>query len=253
MQNQKKARFWEIDALRGCAILMMITYHVLYDLWFFGLVPVNVHTGFWRYWAFSTAGLFLFLVGVSLTISRSRYPGAMPAELYRKFAVRGAGLFLLGMGITAVTWIYPGRGFILFGILHSIGLSIIIAPLFFRLRRANLVLGALVIAAGGWVASIEGPLWLLWIGIHPATFVSFDYEPLVPWFGVVLLGLYAGATVFPDGRRRIRFPTIAPLPVVPLCMLGRHSLLLYILHQPVIIAILYLLAEFGGIFPGYPG
>jgi uncharacterized membrane protein len=239
-------RYWEIDALRGCAILMMITYHLLFDLSFFHIADITVHTGFWRYFAYATAGSFVFLVGLSLTVSNARRDGDRDHPPYRKFALRGGGIFLLGMGITAVTLVYPGEGYVLFGILHLIGVSIAIAPLFFRFRRLNLLAGAALFAASYAIRGIEGPLWLAGIGIHPASFVSLDYEPLIPWFGVVLIGMYAGATLYPDGLRRIPLTGEMPAAASLLAALGRHSLVIYLVHQPLLIAGLLITAFLTG-------
>ncbi|KQC03508.1 MAG: hypothetical protein APR53_05280 [Methanoculleus sp. SDB] len=235
-ERHSHRRYWEIDALRGCAILMMITYHFLFDLSFFHIADITVHTGFWRYFAYATAGSFVFLVGLSLTISNARRDTNRNPAPYRKYALRGGGIFLLGMGITAVTLVYPGEGYVLFGILHLIGVSIAIAPLFFGFRRLNLLAGAALFAASYAIRGIEGPLWLAWIGIHPASFVSLDYEPLIPWFGVVLIGMYAGATLYPGGLRRMPFAGDMPAAASPFAFLGRHSLAIYLVHQPLLIA-----------------
>ena len=69
---ESSSRLWEIDTLRGVAILMMILYHTVYDLSFFSLWPVDVLTGFWRYFAYATASLFLLIAGVALVVSHDR-------------------------------------------------------------------------------------------------------------------------------------------------------------------------------------
>jgi len=233
-------RYQEIDAFRGIAILMMVTYHGLFDLAFFQIMQINVYSGFWRGFAYMTAISFIFLVGVSLSISQARSrPKLTPWNFRLKFLKRGLFILGIGLGITVVTYIYPGKGYILFGILHLIGLSIIIAPFFFRFRRANLVAGILVILAGWLISGVEGPIWLAWLGFHPATFYSLDYEPLLPWFGLALLGLFTGSTLYPDGKRGFDLPFRLPALIRdPLASAGRHSLLIYLIHQPVIIGLI---------------
>lgn len=238
-------RFWEIDALRGMAIIMMVTFHVLYDLDYFGFVPVAVHSGFWRSFALVTASTFVFLVGVSLSISHARARRRLEGfPLSLKYLRRGAGIFLLGMLITAVTYLFLGDGYVVFGILHLIGLSIIIAPVFLPHPRGCLIGGILVIAAGLLISGIEGPIWLAWLGIHPAGFYSVDYEPLFPWFGLVLLGIVTGGALYPGGKRRFLFADIRNPFSDGLSYLGRHSLLIYVLHQPVILALLFSITTF---------
>jgi uncharacterized membrane protein len=233
------SRYREIDLVRGIAILMMILFHTVFDLYFFRILPLDIYSGFWRYFAFSTASLFLLIVGISLTISRARTASTKSGyKLALKFVYRGAGIFLLGLLVTVCTWIFLGEGFIVFGILHLIGISIMISPLFFRFKKCNLLLGFLVITIGFFFATRTGPIWLLPLGLHPATFWSVDYEPIFPWFGVVLIGMGLGEYLYPGGKRSFTLPQIPEIVVRPLAFLGRHSLIIYLVHQPIIILII---------------
>ena len=92
-------------------ILMMVLFHTLFDLNYFQIFIIQVYDGFWRYFAFATASLFLLIVGISLTISRSRAVSKIPGNrLTLKFVSRGAGIFLLGLLVTAGNLaLYPGR------------------------------------------------------------------------------------------------------------------------------------------------
>ncbi|WAI01501.1 DUF1624 domain-containing protein [Methanogenium organophilum] len=240
VQNMPTARFWEIDAARGIAILMMITYHLLYDLVYFGVADIAVTSGFWRAFALTCACTFVFLVGLSLHISRERalQKGMTGSSLTWKYLMRGAFILALGCGITVVTWYVIGGGYILFGILHLIGLSICLSPFFFSLQKKNLIAGVIVIALSLVVTGTEGPLWLAWLGIHPAGFYSVDYEPLIPWFGIVLLGLGTGAYLYPEGRSLLQIKEPCPPVTGLLAAAGRHSLFIYIIHQPVIILVM---------------
>jgi len=232
-------RYGEIDLVRGIAILMMIIFHTVYDLSFFQIFPVIVSDGFWRYFAFATASLFLLVVGISLTLSRARAaPDISGYRLALKFVYRGTGIFLLGLLITLCTWLYLNEGFIIFGILHLIGVSVILSPLFFPLKKYSIVAGLLCMATGWFFTTITGPLWLLPLGIHPATFWSVDYEPIFPWFGVVLTGMGLGEYLYPGGVRSFALPSIPQAAIRLLAFPGRHSLIIYLVHQPVIILLL---------------
>ena len=91
--EQKSTRFWEIDSLRGVAIIMMVIYHLMWDLWFFRIMPdVVLWSGFWKYFQRTTASLFIFVVGVSLTVSYTRavQKAGTADGLLRKFLLRGA-------------------------------------------------------------------------------------------------------------------------------------------------------------------
>jgi uncharacterized membrane protein len=230
-------RFWEIDFLRGTAVLMMIAFHMLYDLNYFGLASLNVETGFWKWFAVATASIFVTLVGVSLSISHSR------RRDYRRHFVRGMKIFLLGLAATIVTWLFIGDGFVVFGILHFIGLGIILAYPFLRLGRLNLAIGLIFVAIGIYLYSVLFDFrFLLWLGLRPYGFHTVDYFPLFPWFGLILIGLFLGKNLYPEGKRKFGFemPEMLPRKV---CRLGRHSLLIYVVHQPVIVALIYLLAN----------
>lgn len=233
------SRFREIDIARGIAILMMILFHTIFDLNFFMIAPVNVATGFWRYFAMTTASLFLFIVGISLVVSHARSAVKLSGfSLVKKFLYRGAGIFALGLLVTFATWLYLREGFVIFGILHLIGVSVMLFPLFFRFKRYNILLGLLCIAGGFFIGTIQGPIWLLPLGIYPVSFVSVDYTPLIPWFGAVLFGIGMGDYLYSGGVRRLAVPYLPDRIAVPLSFLGQHSLVIYLVHQPVIILIL---------------
>ena len=199
------SRYPEIDMIRGIAILMMILFHTIFDLSFFGVSAIDVSTGFWKYFAFSTAALFLLVVGISLTLSHARASTSLSGyRLARKFLYRGAGIFLLGLLVTAGTWLYLKEGFIVFGILHLIGISVMISPLFFRFKMFNVIPGLFFIMIGFFLTTVTGPIWLLPLGIHPATFWSVDYEPVFPWTGIVLLGMGLGEYLYRVAYGNIR-------------------------------------------------
>jgi uncharacterized membrane protein len=232
-------RYREIDLVRGIAILMMVVFHTLFDLNFFSVLSVEVSGGFWRYFAFATASLFLLVAGISLTISRAKMPGQVTrAQVIKKFFLRGAGIFLLGLLVTLCTWIYLKEGFIVFGILHLIGVSVMLSPLFFWLKKRAVLPGLLCIIMGYFLAPVNGPIWLLPLGIHPASFWSVDYEPLFPWIGCVLIGMGLGEYLYKDGQRQFVVPDIPVIIIQPLAFLGRHSLVIYLIHQPIIILLL---------------
>ncbi|MDK2973961.1 MAG: hypothetical protein PWP08_332 [Methanofollis sp.] len=232
-------RFREIDFLRGVAIVMMILYHVLFDLTFFGVAAIDVSGGFWRVFALATASMFIALAGLSLPISYARRKDRETGRaLWLDYARRGGKIFGFGLLATLATWIFIGDGFIVFGILHLLGTAIILAPLFLRFGRWNLVVGAGIVLAALPLNRIVGPYWLVPLGIHPAVFYSVDYVPLIPWLGVALIGMGVGFLLYPDGKRRFVLPALNPAGSEFVCAMGRNSLLIYLVHQPVIVALL---------------
>jgi uncharacterized membrane protein len=215
---------------------MMVVYHLVYDLDTFGGYGIESTSGLWARFADVTAGAFLFLVGISLAISHSR----AGQGLFGKYLRRGLRIFAYGMALTTVFFAL-GMGVVAFGILHLIGVSIILAYPLLKYRLANLLLGVSVIAVGWYMraqnVSSESP-WLLPLGVVPENLFMPDYRPLLPWFGVVLLGLFAGNVLYGAGRRPAVVARKAPPAARPLVPLGRNSLFIYLVHQPILIALL---------------
>ncbi|WP_245534911.1 heparan-alpha-glucosaminide N-acetyltransferase [Sphaerobacter thermophilus] len=241
-------RYWEVDALRGVAILMMVLYHCLYDLAEFGGHDIRVRSGFWDGFADATAFLFIFLAGVSLSISYARMRGCQPSPVssgFPKFARRGARIFAYGLLVSVATWVVDPEHYVRFGVLHLIGASIILAyPLLGRAVPAA-VLGLVLVAAGVALEVVRYPLgypWLLWVGFRPDHLPVFDYRPLLPWFGVVLLGVALGQWLYPQARRVVELPDLSRFaPITFLGLLGRRSLAIYLVHQPLLLGVLALL------------
>lgn len=239
-----KERFWEIDFLRGIAIIMMIVFHLLYDLDYFGNYSFNLSSGFWLYFGRITAVIFLLLVGISLTLSFSRVKNKLTQrELILKYVKRGLKIFSLGLIITLLTWIFLGEGFIIFGILHLIGVSIILAYPFIRLKYQNLAIGSALIVFGLYLSKLTFKFkWLLWLGFRPESFYTFDYFPILPWFGLVLIGIFIGNKLYSNYKRQFEFPDFSKVKSIGLfSTLGRNSLIIYLLHQPLILFVLYVL------------
>jgi uncharacterized membrane protein len=235
-------RIWEVDAVRGVAIIEMIIYHLIWDLNYFGLFQANLLQGPWQWFARSIATIFLVVMGVSLTLSYQRESQRSgPTGLFTKFLRRGAKVFGLGLMITIATYFYLEQGFVIFGILHVLGASMVLAYPFLRLNRwVSLVTGLLVIGAGVYVDTlvVAWP-WLIWLGVKQAGTYMVDYYPLLPWFGLALLGIFIGQTFYPQGRRAFALPNLAGiLPILGLRFLGRHSLLIYVIHQPILLGLL---------------
>jgi uncharacterized membrane protein len=245
LAKEFERRFWEIDFLRGVAILMMILFHLLFDLDYFGVYTFNVHSGFWRYFAHATATIFLLLVGISLTLSFSRATkmGRTGKSLYRKYLKRGLKIFAWGITITIITWFLLKDGVVVWGILHLIGISIILAYPVIKFRYENLVLGLSIISIGLFLKQVSATFpWLLWLGVRPEHFYTLDYFPLIPWFGVVLIGVFLGNSLYTNYTRNFALHDFSELsPVQFLGFLGRHSLVIYLIHQPLLVTVLYLL------------
>lgn len=244
MARDPKQRFWEIDVARGIAIILMITYHIIYDLNFFHIISVNLYEGAFLLFLYPIGSTFLFLVGISLTISYAKAEKVMTRrQLQWKFLKRGLFIFGLGMVVTLATWLYLGQGYVVFGVLHCIGISIILAYPLVRFRVPLLIAGVAFIALGIFLRTFTVDFsWLVWLGFVPSTFSSVDYVPLLPYFGIILLGVFVGNSVYTKGVRQFMIQDHSSVaPVRGLSFLGRHSLVIYFLHEPIIVGLLMLL------------
>ncbi len=238
-------RFWELDFFRGIAVVMMIIFHFLWDLNFFGIIQQPLYIGFWGIFQKITAITFLLLVGICLTISYNNAV-AEKTNYKTKFLKRGLWIFGLGMLITLMTFVFVPQGTIIFGVLHLIGISIILSILFVKLRYLSALLGIAFIAIGIYLQSLIFNFpWLVWLGFLFQGFYTFDYYPLLPWFGIVLLGIFIGNLLYKNAKRiaSIQYKT-KPLFTNKLEWLGRHSLVIYFIHQPVLIAFLLAAQQF---------
>lgn len=246
--SQRAGRHWEIDALRGLAVVLMIFYHFMWDLFFFGIYYANLEGTGWQAFARSIGSTFTFLLGLSMVLREAGRPARSQSTVafaaFRPYLLRGLKIFGFGMLITLVAHFAVGPGAILFGILHLLGLSLILAYPFLRWPApVSLGAGLACLAAGFYLNTIEvDTWWLAWLGLLPRGVVMVDYYPLLPWFGMALLGVWAGKIFYRGGSRGFSLPDLGEAPPVRgLRFLGRNSLVIYLLHQPILIAIFYAL------------
>jgi len=222
-------RIWEIDSLRGIAILLMVVFHLVFDLAVFGGYPLNYMDGFWYYEGKLSAIMFMTIAGVSSTLS---------VHYFRRALV----VFACGMLITLATYFYDPQTYIRFGILHMLGSCMLFFPFIKNLKSGWLVAsGTIALASGQWAAQFTGhfPL-LLPFGVTTPDFTSLDYYPLLPWSGFFLYGAALGQLLYKKRRSLIPQPAC----LHPFTALGRHPLTVYLIHQPVLLAILYIWHRF---------
>lgn len=233
-------RIRSIDVARGVALIAMAIYHFTWDLEFFGYAaPGMTAYGGWRLFARCIASSFLFLVGVSLVLAHAR------SVRWRPFAIRLGQVAAAAAAISLVTWFAVPSGFIFFGILHQIALASLLGVLLLRLPAVALaILAAAVIATPFYYrAEVFASPWLWWVGLSPVNPRSNDYVPLFPWFGAVLLGMAAAKTAEAAGLfTRLRGRGVLR-PLRPLEWAGRHSLAFYLIHQPVLIALVWVASQ----------
>ncbi len=228
-------RIRAIDALRGAAICMMIVYHAAFDLNWFHIISADFnHDRFWLSFRDLIVSSFLLLVGVSLVLASRA--GISPKRFWNRIALVGACAILVTVG----SYVTFPKTFITFGILHCIVVSSILGWPLVRFPRAALMVGVVVIVAG---VAIGVPLFdlplLNWVGLMTHKPATEDYVPLLPWLGVVLVGISIGWWLLE--RRMHDLRQISRASPKWLTWLGRHSLLVYMIHQPIMMGLLRVL------------
>lgn len=234
------SRIPAVDIARTLALIAMAIFHFTYDLELFGFIAAGTMlTPQWVWTARLIAGSFIFLSGVSLVLAASGGP-LPPRKVLKRLAMIGAAAALVSAG----TYVAMGAAFVRFGILHLLFVASALGLLMLRLPSWVTGLGGLAI-----LALPLAPFWpllhdahWLWLGatvIPPPMMV--DYVPIIPWVGVFMMGmgasgLMARAGLWAQIARRpgqdARWAQIASWP-------GRHSLAIYLIHQPVLFACVY--------------
>jgi uncharacterized membrane protein len=228
-----------VDMLRGGAVALMIAYHFCFDLAFFGLLRTDMYRDpFWVGARSLIVTLFLLTVGVSL------YLATRDGVQWRRFWRREALIAAAALAVSAGSYLVFPRSWIFFGVLHFIAVASLLGLAFRRLGRANLTLGAALVLLGITVGHpfFDQPTWQ-WFGLMTHKPVTEDYVPLLPWFGVVLLGLGLGQWLYgrKDAPAWARRESARPA-VRMLAFAGRHSLFIYLVHQPLLLGLLWLVA-----------
>lgn len=243
-KRNKKSRFWEIDSLRGFAIIMMIFYHIFFDINYFKFFLIDLKSVFMLIFLYSIGTIFLLIVGISLSINYGKMMGIFSEQdIQKKTIRRGLKLLAIGFLITFITWIYPHEGFIVFGVLHCIGLSIILATFVLRYKITNLIIGFSFIIIGIILNNYYFNFgFLFWLGLKPEQFYTLDYFPIFPWMGVILVGIYIGKCLYSGKDRNFKIRDLSNALIISfLSFLGKHSLKIYLVHQPMIIGLFLVL------------
>lgn len=242
--RRSSSTFGEIDMLRGIAIIMMVIYHFMFDLAFFGYSRQVFEVPFWDGFQKATASLFILTAGVSavLAAQSGRLASLSLAQRWQSFAIRGGTVFGWGLVLSLITYLALGRDlYIRFGVLHLLGLSIAVSYPFLSRRWLALALGCILYFIGSLLEdrSFEGPItWLAWLGFASADSMAVDYFPFIRWFGVFLVGTFIGQTNYTGDRRPVTSRLLQAVPVSLLRQLGQRALPIYLLHQPILFVLL---------------
>jgi uncharacterized membrane protein len=245
--DDRSGRVDAVDCARGLALIGMAVYHLSWDLADFHLIREDLpFTPPMRLLSHSVASVFLALVGVSLALAHQN--GLNWRAFLRRLAIIGAAAAL----VTGASLVFAAGAGIFFGILHCIAVaSLLAAPFVAAPAWASLAVGLAAIVAPALVHSrLFDPPWFMWLGLGEALPNTVDWRPLLPWAGVVFVGL--GVARARGVLARLTSPKrwrAASAPWRAICFAGRHSLPIYLVHQPILIGIVYALTAWGGLAP----
>lgn len=227
-----QVRYPIIDWFRGSAILLMVIYHLCYDLDVFGYIDTQFGVGYWIPFRYLIVISFLLLVGISLQFVHAN--GINWLSIKR----RTIQLLAAALAVSISSFIIASEKTTLFGILHLILFSSWLALLFINKPWASLAIGTIIFLAGHLITSttLEIP-WLHWIGMVVSQRPALDYAPVFPWFGVVLWGCAIGYAIQYSNKIKMCLLNIEVKNNVfnrGLNWAGKHSLIIYLLHQPLL-------------------
>lgn len=230
-----------LDIVRGWALLAMASYHLMWNLAYFGyLEPEFPSTGWPRIYARSIASTFLFLAGFSLVLAHGR--GIRWHSFWKRWLIVACAAAI----VTAATYFAIFDRLIYFGILHAIAAASLVGLIFLRLPWFV----SLLAAAAAFVApllfrsELFNHPWLWWIGLSTEPRPSFDFVPMLPWLAPFLIGMAiaqipAVATWLRQNAPGDKSHNMAGRTI---SFFGRHSLVFYLVHQPVLISIVFVVS-----------
>lgn len=227
-QKSASGRIWELDFLKGIAFIFMVWDHVVYDLdAFFSVNTASL--GFFKEGiGIISAVIFMTVCGISVTLGRK--------NLRHALTVGAAAIFLTLFTLT-FDKVTDSDTVIWFGILHFLSLSMLIGHFAKKLPRVVLlILAAVSFILGKYFSTLlVGTDYFAAFGLCSANFYSSDYFPLFPNLAYTFIGIVIGKTFYSEKKsifaRKFRTRAIS--------FLGRHTLILYIIHQPIVLAVLY--------------
>ncbi|MDE2358115.1 MAG: DUF1624 domain-containing protein [Betaproteobacteria bacterium] len=232
-QADRPGRVPSLDTLRGIAIVAMAAYHFCFDLRYFGFLRADLEHD-WRWITARTLILstFLLVAGASMVLADRDRQSAR-----RRWLAHAGVIAIAALAVSAGSYLMFPQTWIWFGVLHAIAASLVIARPFVRRPAIAMAAGVAIIVAGlAFQNAAFDNRALGWLGFMTAKPATEDYVPLFPWTGVLLLGTGLGHLLV-----RTRFAVLGPLERAPrlLAFLGRHSLAVYLVHQPILIGALW--------------
>lgn len=234
--NYASTRFVFVDATRGAAIAGVVLFHLVWDLEFTGFVSGFAFHPVWLAFGRVLAGTFMFLAGFSLMLAHGRKFRA------QAFIKRITTISLFAVTVSVASYFLFPEAFVYYGILHAIAVSSVVGLAFLKLPAFVVIVAGLAVMALPSFISLSAldTRWLAWIGFAQSPASSIDFVPVFPWLGLTLLGVASAKTFVrtkyvqrpPEAQKKSGCLTRS------LVWMGRHSLVIYLLHQPILLAMI---------------
>lgn len=214
-------RIDELDSLKATALVMMLVSNFITDLNYFDIMTIE-KGDFWWWLARSTATLFVGLSGFSYYLADRK------EHVFSKTFKRTQRLIFWAFTITIMTFLFEPNAYVRFGVLHLLAFASIAA---FPLVRYPLI--AFMVGISFFLIPLFPSETLVWLGLSETGLLAVDYFPLNPWFGVFLICIGLSSQIYPEGKPLLdlKWPE-------KWLFLGRNTLLIYVFHQPFLIALL---------------
>ena len=232
-----------VDGLRAIAVLAMIVYHFAWDLGFFNIVdPIIVNSGWWKIFAVSIGSSFLFLSGISFWLS------SCDGIDYRKFFKRFFILFAAALLVSLGTYQADPNTFVFFGILHLLLACTLLGILIYKIPSLLIILigFSIIFLEPYLISDFYEPKYLAWTGLYSGSTGSVDFYGFIPWSSAYIFGLGFSKIIFRiQGKvkwiNNFLFLNSRRNSIInkTFFWMGRNSLLIYLVHQPILIGIIY--------------